>query len=333
MIYHYRIKVVYFVLGLLSILGGLAGCDALANTFVKPLPTETSIALTDTPSLMITLRIVSDTPFATNTVNPTPTVRPSDTPANLPEPTPTEGCSSQQGQIVPQQITSEAMGHPLEFNIYLPPCYDTRVIGGYPVLYMLHGQTFNQDQWIRLGLTAEADQLITSGDILPFIIVMPYEKDTWANPFTSGFEPALTDELIPWIDQNYNTCALRQCRAIGGLSRGGAWAIHLGFVEWKLFGAIGGHSPVPFEGDTPHLVSWQAKIPAGELPQIYLDMGQNDPFLQYSEEFNDQLVKLGIPHEWLIQPGNHAEAYWQSHVIDYLRWYASFFKSQRDKSG
>ncbi len=225
------------------------------------------------------------------------------------------------------------MGHPLQFNVYLPPCYAPDAAGGYPVLYMLHGQTFTQDQWVNLGMTSKADDLISNGSIAPFLIIMPFEKDSYAYPFTSGFDKAIVDELIPWVDQTYHTCLKRECRAIGGLSRGGAWAIHLGFTHWQLFGAIGGHSPVPFIGDFINLINWQAQIPAGELPQIYLDIGQNDIYLPNAAEFEQQLTHLGIPHGWLVQPGNHTEAYWQSHVREYLEWYAGFFQNAQGDGG
>jgi len=30
---------------------------------------------------------------------------------------------------------------------------------------------------------------------------------------------------------------------------------------------------------------------------------------------------LNIPHEWHLFTGYHEEAYWQSHLEQYLRWY------------
>src|ERR1051325_7591077 len=47
-----------------------------------------------------------------------------------------------------------------QFRIYLPPCYDEKPDQHYPVLYLLHGQTYNDDQWIRLGAVRVLDELI-----------------------------------------------------------------------------------------------------------------------------------------------------------------------------
>ena len=49
--------------------------------------------------------------------------------------------------------------------------------------------------------------------------------------------------LVPYVDTHYNTCAERDCRAIGGLSRGAQWALRIGLAEWQTFGAIGGSNP------------------------------------------------------------------------------------------
>lgn len=217
-------------------------------------------------------------------------------------------------------IHSEAVQGTLHFNLYLPPCYDPGA--AYPVLYLLHGQTYAQDQWVRLGAPDAADTLIAAGEAPPFLIVMPQEPDTLANPFDTGFEQALIDELIPWINANAAVCSARACQAIGGLSRGGSWAVWLGFSHWELFGAIGAHSLPPFYGTETRLNQWLQAIPAGELPLVWLDIGQSDPYLADATAFEKLLTRLDVPHEWHLTSGNHAEDYWSAHVEEYLRWYA-----------
>ena len=272
-------------------------------------------------------------PLNINTIfKPQPrTVAPSITPVSrlavaiTLEPTPTQACFDEQGQIEAEVINSQAMGEQLQFNVYLPPCYDESKEGGYPVLYMFHGQSYTQNQWISLGLTDQADNLILAGKIAPLIIVMPYERKSWDNPFKTGFSEAIINEMIPWIDEHFDTCRDRLCRAIGGLSRGAAWAIHLGFTEWQLFGLIGAHSAVPFDGDTANLTIWLSKITDEQFPKIYLDIGQGDRYLQYAQDFEAKLKVLGVPHVWIVRTGNHDEAYWQSHVQEYLLWYSANF--------
>jgi enterochelin esterase-like enzyme len=164
--------------------------------------------------------------------------------------------------------------------------------------------------------------LIASGDLPPFLIVMPYERE-WLQPTETKFGDVLVDELVPWIDQQYRTLPERNSRAIGGLSRGAAWAVHLGLTRWETFGAIGAHSLPIFWTDSDQIGGWLDAIPAGSMPRIYLDIGRSDAELSSAMSFEDLLNARNIPHEWHLQPGYHTEEYWQAHVEEYLRWYAA----------
>jgi enterochelin esterase-like enzyme len=215
---------------------------------------------------------------------------------------------------------------PLAFRVFIPPCYSAHPDGGFPVLYLLHGQGFDDGQWERLGAGDAAAELIASGVAPPFLIVLPDEKDTLADPFQSSFGDALVEELIPWVDAHYPTCAERACRAIGGLSRGAAWAVYLGLGHPALFGAIGAHSLPPFIGMEKLVPKEIAAIPPGQTPRIYLDIGWADRYRQPAAGFEDQLNRLGVPHEWYLFEGQHDEAYWSAHVKGYLEWYAAGFR-------
>ena len=106
------------------------------------------------------------------TVQPSPTITPELTQ------TPTiEVCTETRGRFEFQEIQTELMTHPLQFRVYLPPCYDFDSQSRYPVLYYLHGQSFNDDQWDRLGADEALDELIADGEVKPFIIVMPKESN------------------------------------------------------------------------------------------------------------------------------------------------------------
>jgi len=236
-------------------------------------------------------------------------------------------CWQEAGRKEQGSLSSRLLRLPLEFIVYLPPCYDQETDSRYPVLYLIHGQNYNNDQWDRLGADEAADALIASGDVPPFIIVMPRDR-SWAQPTEDHFGEVLADQLVPYIDAHYRTRAERAYRAIGGLSRGAGWAVHLGLSRWELFGAIGAHSLPVFWSDTAHIRPWLKAIPADALPRIYLDIGEKDrpSILESATWFESLLTEQGIPHEWHLFPGYHEEAYWQAHVEAYLRWYAAGWK-------
>ncbi len=235
----------------------------------------------------------------------------------------TRSCLTAGGRIETGSLNSSLLRLPMEYRVYLPPCYDEDKIRRYPVLYLIHGQNYNEDQWDRLGADETADRLIQAGETAPFIIVMPRDRN-WDQPTVDRFGEVLVNELVPLIDDRYRTLPDRSKRAIGGLSRGAGWAVHLGLSHWELFGAIGGHSLPVFWTDTSLIRTWLAKIPLTSMPRIYLDIGDRDrpQILSSATWFERLLTQLGIPHEWYLFTGYHEEAYWQKHLDQYLRWYA-----------
>ena len=244
-----------------------------------------------------------------------------------PEPTPTpEPCKETRGRFEFHEIQTILMTHPLSFRVYLPPCYDFDTQERFPVLYLLHGQSFNDDQWDRLGADETLDSLIVDESLQPFMIVMPKESNYMINQWTSKFGPALAEELVPWVDANYRTGAERGCRAIGGISRGAGWAMRVGLIYWETFGAIGGHSLAPFRGDFNQAPFWFWEIPDDEKPRIWIDAGDRDFMHDPAHVFADRLDDYDMPYEWHVFPGAHNESYWSEHVEDYLRWYVQGWK-------
>lgn len=233
-------------------------------------------------------------------------------------------CWDAGGEITEMFISSNMLPKRIDFLLYLPPCYQQQPDRQYPVLYLIHGKSFTHTQWDQLGADEMADQLIAAGEVAPFIIVMPRDR-IWVDPPDDLFGEALIQELIPWIDNNFRTIDERQSRAIGGLSRGAAWAVHLGFRHWELFGAIGTHSMALFWEDTRMLPRWLESMQPAGYPRIFIDVGNRD-FAEIRSSttwFGELLTSLDIPHEWYSYTGTHNEEYWSAHIEQYLRFYAA----------
>jgi enterochelin esterase-like enzyme len=237
-------------------------------------------------------------------------------------------CLTQPGHL--EQGVVQETKPPQEYLIYLPPCYYEKADEQFPVLYLLHGQTYTNDQWVRLGAVDFMDELLLNAEAAPFIVVFPDDR-YWNVQAGPGFGQRLVDYLIPYIDQNYRTLSDRDHRAIGGMSRGAGWALRLGLQRWQLFGTLGLHSPAPFADDRPFLEDWLEVIPPDSWPNIFIDVGESDTELGFNTLFEATLTKLGIPHEWHLYPGAHDELYWKSHVEEYLRWYAGIWTVQAEE--
>jgi enterochelin esterase-like enzyme len=232
-------------------------------------------------------------------------------------------CWQAGGRIVIHQLEADWLRYPLDFRIYLPPCYDEQPERTFPVLYLFHGQSFTDDQWERIGAGETAGRLIAKGEMVPFLIVMPRDRE-WTPSDEDPLGRAFIELLLPWVDEHYRTLAERSGRAVGGLSRGAGWAVHFGLRNWQDFSAIGAHSPALFWNDGPATVKFLDSIPIEEMPRVWIDLGARDEkeILESANWFETQLAMRNIPHEWHLFSGYHDEKYWRSHIEQYLRWYA-----------
>lgn len=239
-------------------------------------------------------------------------------------------CDEKHGVLEKKTVTAEGMSRPMDLLVYKPPCYGLTPNYQYPVLYLIHGQKQTNEQWLRLDLTETADVFFSSGNVQPYLIVLPYEELSLQEWPISSFDNDLVDGVIPWIDSHYQTCTLRACRALGGISRGALWAVEMGLSRWQLFGAIGAHSlpGAPFS-ESKTLKYLNAMKEEG-YPYIYLDIGNVDDFLQAAHVFKGYLEKYDIPFEWHINPGGHTENYWRSHIAEYLSWYGLQLNSSKN---
>ena len=265
------------------------------------------------------------TPTPTTQITPTPfpTSTPEATPTLISDEVKVESQCEENGTIQTFDLSSELLNDTLSFNVYFPPCYDPNSAEPYPVIYLLHGQEQDASLWQDINIQAAADELILHQSRQPFLIVMPVERYYFRSSENNRYPDALMQELLPWVESNLPACAERECRAIGGISRGGAWATRLAFQNWDVFGALGAHSTPLFNGDLEELSDWLDAIPSGSLPRIYIDVGSTDPAVKEAYAFEQALNVLGVPHEWRLNTGRHNETYWAEHIYEYLSWYTS----------
>ncbi len=145
-------------------------------------------------------------------------------------------------------------------NVYLPAGYDENDMDTrYNVLYLLHGVGGDRFEWLSGSGNVDGnyvicnifDNLIAKGEVNPLIVVLPEGRSAWdwtdRSFNTRGtnmlgfyyFDYELRNDLIPFIESNFNTYAdsndkgpegilfSRQHRAIAGLSMGGMQSLNL----------------------------------------------------------------------------------------------------------
>lgn len=239
-----------------------------------------------------------------------------------------------EGRIVSSSVPSEIAGEPLDYRVYLPPCYglDGHV---YPTLYILAGNIHDESFWDSAGLDEAAEQLISELSLPPMLIVMPdggyVANNTSGGPYS--YEAMILEEVIPHVEESYCAWKSAKGRAIGGLSRGGYWALEIAFRNAGQFAGVGGHSASLLDyGAGPDLAPGTTALTnkLGNL-KIYLDIGQND-YLRYElESLHEALEAAGIAHSWRLNEGEHVDAYWAEHAGEYLRWYGRLWPGDREQ--
>jgi enterochelin esterase-like enzyme len=234
-------------------------------------------------------------------------------------------CTEAAGHVDALTFTSTtlAVDQPVQrYLVYTPPCYQLTA-GRYPTVYLLHGAQTDEHQWEQIGLFTAADRLIAAGTIPAMMFVLP--DAIWAMGTYDGDPPPLDrlviGELIPAVERSYRVRLDQPGRAIGGISRGGEWALLLAGRHPDLFVAVGGHSPAVGAPGTPNSLL----VPLLSTPRtqhIWLDVGRGDTLAGPVETFSRGLDAAGTAHEMHTGDGGHDRRFWSSQIETYLRFYS-----------
>ena len=134
------------------------------------------------------------------------------------------------GEVMRSSMESKALAAEYPYTIYLPDGYESGLLN-YPVLYLLHGNGGNENNWIVKGhVRPTVDRLIKEGLIPPIIIVMPGNGTSWwVDGNKEPAETVLIKEFIPHIDATFRTIKDRDGRMVAGLSAGGYGTVNAAF--------------------------------------------------------------------------------------------------------
>lgn len=210
------------------------------------------------------------------------------------------------------RLENNPAGSPVEryVHVYLPPGYEEDSKRRYPVVYFLHGYDGNYrkvavysgpvtgesiarvlppDLADRVNASRMAsydrfDELISGGDLSPFIFVqpdaslhLPHYKgiiDPATNmhstkgsfylnsPHMGRYEDYIISDVVRYIDSNYRTVPEKWGRSLAGASMGGYGTLSIGLHHPDLFVSLAALSPANITIDR---LSWKLIIPAMEL--------------------------------------------------------------------
>ncbi len=275
-------------------------------------------------SITPTITLAPVTPDSTSTPTPTPTLAP--TPFL---------CPNLQGRTIQHYLISDAMREEVRYLVHLPPCYDYYQDKAFPVLYLLHGWPMDEGHWDSLGMDELADDWISRGIVGPFIIVMPGVSSDGLYVHSSGgdgsFEGMFVNELLPAVDQAYRTWQVPEGRAIGGISRGGVWALEIALRHAELFGTVGAHSPA-LALNRP-LPQYDPFVLAQEGPpdlRFYLNAGDADWARASTIRLRDVLLEKEADVIYQVHEGSHVDLLWRRALPDSLSFYTALWPQAFD---
>ncbi|MFL9883819.1 alpha/beta hydrolase-fold protein [Paraburkholderia agricolaris] len=161
------------------------------------------------------------------------------------------GTTASASTVISRSFHSEALGRDWSYTIYLPTGYrhDAPRI---PVLYLLHGNNGDANDWLTQGhLQAAADTLIEHKEIPPVAIVMPQGGTDWYVDRKEKMETAFFTDLLPEIETHYAVATQRGGRMIGGVSMGGFGALRYAMTQPELFCGALLLSPAVYANEPP----------------------------------------------------------------------------------
>lgn len=227
------------------------------------------------------------------------------------------------GSLINNHFDSKILGENSPFAVYLPPGYSADSQKNYPLLLLLHGYGNDQKQWIRDGKIQNfMDNLVHSGIIQPFIIVMPYGG---TSQYIGKTENYIMDELLPYVREQYRIKPGKEATAISGLSMGGFGAFYLAHRHQDVFGLS-----VPLSGyfDMNNYPDFNPQQIIME-PELHIYCGKDD---HVSFTNNQALVKQlksgGLKFTYETSAGGHTWRYWNSVSTDLLTVISDFFNKQ-----
>ena len=232
------------------------------------------------------------------------------------------------GAVARRYYPSKVSGKLEVCLVYTPPAWDPNK--KYPVLYLQHGYGENEVGWVYQGHVGRiADRLLHEGKMAEMLIVMgngmarPAEGHGSIAAAFSLFPRILLEDLMPFIEGEYNVLADKAHRAMAGLSMGSFQTSLVTLTHPQLFdyaGIFSGFLRSPrHEIDDSHLALLDdpERFKAA-FKVFYRAMGTEDQFFDNFLADDALLEKKGVSPIRRTFPGGHDWSVWRRCIHDFL---------------
>ena len=260
--------------------------------------------------------------------------------------------------LITMSYRSDLLKRNIVFRAYLPVdrpteeglAYKKEGTEKFRTLYLLHGLTNNQDDWIN---SSRIERIARNHNLA--VIFPNGENSFYVNGLgpNSDFGRLIGQELVDFTRKVFPLSDKREDTFIGGVSMGGFGAIRNGLKYADTFSRIISFSAaihlLEFEPGDPRrqlvcnedqvmgpyreavksdknpavcLHQLQEKVEQGRTsyPQMYMICGLQDSLIDANRSFHEKLVKAGVPVIYREYPGKHEFEFWNQHVETMITW-------------
>jgi enterochelin esterase-like enzyme len=255
------------------------------------------------------------------------------------------GCKHQSLRLEYGHLRSQALGRQMGYGIYLPPNWDGRQ--QLPLVVFLHGGGDDERCLDRYRVISNLDSWILSGQLEPFIMVVPDgERGFWRNWYDGSrhYEDYVVDDIIPRVRELYPALPGREHTHLMGISMGGAGALYLALDRPDVFSTAAAISAPIY--DTDQVLDflegffWRYIVRVKRIfgpadrefhsrqnvytriqgPEdlhgltLLIGVGNEDRngLKATTDAFHEHLKRKSVPHRYLVYQGGHRWQDWQA---------------------
>ncbi len=225
-----------------------------------------------------------------------------------------EDPSVPKGLVSERVFKSRILDNVRRVFVYLPNGYDG-TDRRYPSLYIGDGGGY-----VERGVPQLLDYAIANGICRPLIAIFVdpvIRREEYR--MHEGYRRFVTEELVPFIDQNYRTLTEPNERAVMGSSRGGLAAADLAYSHPEVFGNAAALSPATRPTNFNEMIASNPPKPV----RFFLVVGHYD--VRWRKDglaLRDALTEAGYDFAYLEIPEGHSIDAWRARVDDVV---ADFF--------
>lgn len=207
------------------------------------------------------------------------------------------------------------------------------------------------------------DQAIANGELPPMVIIMPDGDDRlYMNNHNNSYRygDMFTEELMPYVENEYRIRAEKQFRGISGLSMGGAGTLRMALLHPELFAACASFSSAVvtdeellasdqegFDGYWGRVLGTGLKgedrlsshyrknsvldiIKSKETKEMntvrfYFDCGDDDFLAVGNATLHIEMKKKGVNHQYRVRDGAHTWDFWRTSLPIGLKFISQSF--------